>query len=65
MKTLVGAGRLGAVSSVHEGNLLGNLLLEVKVGGFFVPEGEGGQYCIHGLDVVHDPSGDSCGEVGD
>ena len=23
------------------------------------------QYCIHGLDVMHDPSGDSCGEIRD
>ena len=62
---MVGAGRLGPVSSMREGDLLGDLLLETKVGGFLIPEGEGGWYCIHGLDAVHDPSGDSCGEVGD
>ena len=50
---------------MHEGNLLGNLLLEMEVGGFLIPESEGGRYCVHGLNVVHDPSGDSCREVGD
>ena len=50
---------------MHEGNLSGNLFLETKVGGFLVPEGEGGRYSIHGLDAMHDPSGDSCGEVRD
>ena len=50
---------------MREGDLLGDLLLETKVGGFLIPEGKGGRYCIHGLDAVHDPSGDSCGEVGD
>ena len=50
---------------MHESDLSSDLLLEAKVGGFFVPEGEGGWYSIHGLDVMHDPSGDSCGEVRD
>ena len=50
---------------MHESDLLSDLLLEAKVGGFFVPEGKGGRYGIHGLDAMHDPSGDSCGEVGD
>ena len=48
-----------------EGDLSGDLFLETKVGGLFIPEGEGGRYCIHGLDAMHDPSGDSCREVGD
>ena len=63
MKTLVDAGRLGAVSAMCKGDFLGDLFLEMEVGGFFIPEGEGGRYCIHGLDAVHDPSGDSCREV--
>ena len=50
---------------MHESNLSGDLLLEAKVGGFLVPEGEGGGYGIHGLDAMHDPSGNSCGEVRD
>ena len=50
---------------MHKGNFSGDLLLETEVGGFFVPEGESGGYHIHGLDAVHDPSGDSCGEIGD
>ena len=50
---------------MHESNLLSDLFLKAEVGGFFVPEGEGGGYGIHGLDVMHDPSGDSCGEVRD
>ena len=62
---MVTAGRLGDISLVHEGNLSGNLLLETKVGGFFIPEGEGGGYCIHGLDAMHNPGRDSCREVGD
>ena len=64
-KTLVGVGRLGAISAMCEGDFSGDLLLETEVGGFLIPEGKGGRYCIHGLDVVHDPSGDSCREVGD
>ena len=64
-ETLVGVGWLGAVPVMREGDLSGDFLLKVKVGSFFVPESEGGGYCIHGLDVVHDPSGDSCGKVGD
>ena len=65
MKTLIGVGWLGIVSVVHDGDLLGDLFLETKVGGFFVPEGEDGGYRIHGLDAMHNPGGDSCGEVGD
>ena len=49
----------------RESDLSSDLLLEVKVGGFLVPEGEGGRYSIHGLDAMHDPRGDSCGEVRD
>ena len=62
---MVGAGRLGGISVMCEGDFLGDLLLETKMGSFLIPEGEGGRYCIHGLDVVHDPSGDSHREVGD
>ena len=50
---------------MHESDLLSDLLLKAKVGSFLVPEGEGGRYSIHGLDAMHDPSGDSCGEVRD
>ena len=65
VKTLIGVGWLGAISAVHEGDLLGDLLLEAEVGSFLVSEGKGGGYCIHGLDVMHNPSGDSCREIGD
>ena len=64
-RTLVIVGWLGGVSSVHEGDLLGDLLLETKVGGFFIPEGEGGGYRIHGLDAMHNPGRNSHREVGD
>ena len=64
-KTLIGAEWLGAISMVHEGDLSSDLLLEMKVGSFFVPEGKDGWYCIHGLDTMHDPSGDPCGEIRD
>ena len=50
---------------VHESDLSSNLLLEVKVGSFLVPEDKGGRYRVHSLDAMHDPSGDSCGEVRD
>ena len=50
---------------MHEGDFAGNLFLETEVGGFFVPEGESGGYHIHSLNAVHDPSGDSCREIGD
>ena len=50
---------------MHKSDLSSDLLLEAKVGGFLVPEGKGGRYGIHGLDVMHDPSGDPCGEVRD
>ena len=49
----------------RESDLSSDLLLEAKVGGCLVPEGEGGRYSIHGLDAMHDPSGDSCREVRD
>ena len=65
MRVLIDMGWLGGVSMMHESNLPSDLLLEMKVGGFLVPEGEGGKYHIHGLDTMHDPSGDPCGEVGD
>ena len=50
---------------MHERDLSSDLLLEVKVGSFLIPEGKGGWYSIHGLDAMHDPSGDSCREVRD
>ena len=50
---------------VHESDFSSDFLLEVKVGGFLVPEGKGGWYSIHGLDAMHDPSGNSCREVRD
>ena len=50
---------------MHESNLSSDLFLEMKVGGFLVPKGKGGWYSIHGLDAMHDPSGDSCREVRD
>ena len=62
---MVIAGWLGGGFSVHEGNFSGDLLLETKVGGFFIPEGEGGGYRIHGLDAMHNPGRDSRREVGD
>ena len=62
-KTLIGVGWLGTVSVVHKGELSSDLFLETKVGGFLIPEGEGGRYCIHGLDAMHDPSGDPCGKL--
>ena len=48
---------------VHESYLSSDLLLETEVGGFFVPEGESSGYSVHGLDAMHDPSGESGGEV--
>ena len=65
MRVLIGTGWWGGIPVMHESNLSSNLLLEVKVGGFFIPEGKGGRYGIHGLDAMHDPSGDSCREVRD
>ena len=50
---------------MHEGNLPGDFFLKSEMGGFFIPEGEGGRYCIHGLDAVHNPGGNSRREVGD
>ena len=65
VKTLVSTGWLGVISVMYEGDFSGNLFLEMEVGGLFVPEGEGGGYHIHGLDAMHDPSGDSCREIRD
>ena len=48
---------------MHESDLSSDLLLEAEVGGFLVPEGEGGGYGVHGLDAMHDPSGKSSGKV--
>ena len=50
---------------MHEGDLSSDFFLETKMGSFLIPEGEGGRYCIHGLDAMHDPSGDPCGEIRD
>ena len=50
---------------VHEGNLSGDFFLEMKVGSLLIPEGKGGGYGVHGLDAMHDPGRDSCGEVQD
>ena len=50
---------------MHVSNLPSNLLLEAEVGGFLVPEGEGGGYSVHGLDAMHDPSGEPGREVRD
>ena len=50
---------------MHESDFPSDLLLETKMGGFLIPEGKGGRYGIHGLDAMHDPSGDSCREVRD
>ena len=35
------------------------------MGSFFVPEGEGGWYGIHGLDAMHNPGGEPGGAVRD
>ena len=50
---------------VHEGNLSGNFFLEAEMGGFLVPEGEGGRYSIHGLDAMHNPGREPSGEIRD
>ena len=50
---------------MHESDLSSDLLLEVEVGGFLVPEGKGGGYGVHGLDAMHDPSREPGGEVRD
>ena len=50
---------------MHESDLSSDFFLEVEMGSFLVPEGKGSRYGIHGLDAMHDPSGDPCGEVRD
>ena len=60
----VGACVLWSLSSVHQGNLSGNLPLEMEVSGFLVPAGDGGGDVVHGLDSLHDSDGDSSREVG-
>ena len=50
---------------MYKGNFLSYLLLKLEVGSFFIPDGEGGGYSVHSLDSVHDPSGESCREIGD
>ena len=35
------------------------------MGGFLIPEDEGGRYGIHGLDVMHNPGGEPGGEIRD
>ena len=48
---------------MHESDLPSDFLLEAEVGGLLVPESEGGGYGVHGLDAMHDPSGESGREV--
>ena len=48
---------------MHESDLLSDLLLESEVGGLLVPESEGGGYGVHGLDAMHDLSGESGREI--
>ena len=50
---------------MHESDLSSDLLLEAEVGSLLVPESEGGGYGVHGLDAMHDPSGEPSGEVRD
>ena len=50
---------------MHEGDLSSDFLLEAEVGGLLIPESEGGGYGIHRLNAMHDPSGESSGEVRD
>ena len=50
---------------MHESDLSSDLFLEAEMGGLFVPEGKGGWYGIHSLDAMHNPGGESGGEVRD
>ena len=43
---------------MHQGDLPSYLPLEMEVGGFLVPAGDGGGDVVHGLDSLHDPDGD-------
>ena len=61
----MGSGWLKGVSSMHKGNPLSYLLLKSEVGSLFIPGSKGGRYGIHGLDMVHNPSGESHREIGD
>ena len=48
---------------MHEGDPVGNLLLEVKVGGLVIPSIDGGRDSINSLDAVHDPRQDPSFEI--
>ena len=50
---------------MHQGNLLSYLPLEMEVGSFLIPTGDGGGDAVHGLDLLHDSDGDSSQEIGD
>ena len=50
---------------MHEGNLMGNLLLEAEVGSFVIPPSNGGGDSVHTLDVIHDPCWDPSLEIRD
>ena len=61
----VGVCVLWSWSLVHQGNLPGNLPLEMEVGSFLVPTGDSGGDVVHSLNSLHDSDGDSGREIGD
>ena len=62
---MIGPGHLRTISSVGKGDFAGYFLLKAEVSSFLIPDGKGGGDGVHGLDMVHNPSGYSGGKVGD
>ena len=56
---------LGGGSLVHDGDSVGDLLLETEVGSFIIPPVNGGGDSIHTLDTLHDPCWDPSLEIQD
>ena len=50
---------LGGSSSMDGGDLLSDFSLEIEMGGFLIPAGDGGGDGVHSLDTLHNPNWDS------
>ena len=64
LEILIGSRGLRTIPSMREGNRSSYLFLKAEMGGFLIPNSESGGYCVHGLDMMHYPSGESCRKVG-
>ena len=56
---------LQGYSAMDQGDFSSYLPLEMEMGGFFIPAGDGGGNGVHGLDMLHNPNWESSQKVRD